>query len=164
MQKQNRRYFLGGLAGAVAMLGGCGFQLRQAPEFHFQKLWLGGTSEVLVFLRRELARVSSVKIVSNPAEAEVLLEIMSDVRRDFAVGQTPYGEVREIQMRSTLTFRLWAQGQDPLATEDELEQYREYSYSETQALAKGDEQDLLFRDMSQSMAQLLLWRLASMRP
>lgn len=166
MGKLQRRQFIGAVAGvSTLMLGGCGFRMRRAPEFHFDRLWLGGGSAVLPLLRRELTKnASHVVIVSDPNEAQVLLEIISDERREFAVGQTPYGEVREIQMRATLRFRLWLQGQDALTTEDELEQYREYSYSETQALAKDDEQTLLNNDMSKAMAELLLWRLSSMQP
>lgn len=167
MYKQHRRHLVMALlgAGVIPALGGCGFQLRQAPEFKFQKLWLGGSSEVLVYLRKELRQASDrVMIVPRPQDAEVLLQIVSDERKEVSVGQTPSGQVREIQMRATVVFRLWVQGQDPAVTETEIEQFREYSYSETQALAKDDEKDLLFADMSKVIAQQLLWRLTSIQP
>lgn len=164
--QQRRRRFLALMAATTAgsVLSGCGFQMRQAPEFEFERLWIGGNSEVLGYLRRELALMSSVTIVQNPLEAQVFLQIISDERRDYAVGQTPSGQVREIQMRAVVTFQLWVPGQDPQETQVELEQFREYSYSETQALAKEDEQQLLSRDMSRAIASQLLWRLASTRP
>lgn len=170
MSRMKRRHFLKVVThistlGVIVGLGGCGFHLRQKPVFHFQTLWLGGSSTVLNDLRRRLRELKiPVTIVSNPLDAQVLLQIVSDENFESVVGQTPTGEVREKQLRVRVIFRLWVQGQDPAETEEMIEQTRESSYSETLALAKSEEEALLYEDMHRSIAEQLLWRLAAMRP
>lgn len=170
MSMMKRRHFLKiassiSTLGAITGLSGCGFQLRQKPVFHFQTLWLGGSSPVLTHLRRRLRELRiPVVITNNPLEAQVLLQIVSDQISESVVGQTPTGEVREKQLRVRVVFRLWSQGQDPAETEEMIEQTRESSYSETLALAKSEEEALLYEDMRRSIAEQLLWRLAAMRP
>lgn len=164
--EQKRRFFLtmAVALGSLCVLGSCGFELRKAPEFHFKTLCVFGSSDALSYLYKALAQESDVELINEPADADVFLEIISDKRDDIAVVQTPTGLVREIQMRGTLLFRLWVRGEDPLGKTVELEENREYSYTETQALAKEEEQRLLNLDISKSFAMQLLWRLAALRP
>lgn len=164
MGQQRRSFLQAALAlGAVSVLGGCGFELRKAPEFHFKTLCITGRSDALAYLRQELHLWSDVVITSNPAEAEVFLDILSDKRDEIAVVQTASGGVREIEMRGRLVFRLWVRGKDPLMGEGELEERYEYSFSETQVLAKEEEQQLLNKDISKSFASQLLRRLTAVR-
>lgn len=165
MIKQQRRSFLLGILalGSASALSGCGFELRKTPTFNFDTLCIVGSSNALTYLRKDLAQWSDVHITNNVAEAEVFLEVVSDKRQEIAVVQTSAGQVREIEMRGRLVFRLWVRGQDPLTGEAELEERREYSFSETQALAKEDEQILLNKDISKAFAAQLLRRLAAVR-
>lgn len=164
--EQKRRFFLSAAMslGAISVLAGCGFELRKAPEFHFKTLCVLGSSDALAYLYRSLAEESDVQLTNDPAKADVFLEIISDKRNEIAVVETAEGLVREIQMRGSLVFRLWMRGENPLDKTVELEQNREYSYTETQALAKEEEQRLLNDDISKSFAMQLLWRLAALRP
>lgn len=167
---QKRRSFLKVATGYGALLfllsaGGCGFQLRDSPKFQFQKLWLGGSSRITGYIKRFLRDVGSdIVVVSDPKDAEVLLEIENEQTREVIVGQTPTGQVREKQLRMTVTFKMWVPGKDPEASRSVLEQFRESSYSETLALAKSEEEALLYDDMRNSIAQQLVWRLSALQP
>jgi len=166
---QRRRQFLKVVAGygsLVAVLGasGCGFKLREAPEFQFQKLWVGGALRITGHVHQYLRDLrSQVEVVSDPKSAQVLLSIDREESVEVVVGQTPTGQVREKQLRMTVTFRMWVQGKDSEETREVLEQFRESSYSETQALAKSEEEELLYEDMRKSIARQLVWRLSALQ-
>ena len=141
-----------------------GFKLREAPQFQFKKLWLSGSARINALLSRYLRDVGAdIVVVSSMVDAEVLLQIDNEELSEVIVGQTPVGLVREKQLRMKVAYRMWWQGKDPEATHQTLDQFRESSYSETLALAKGEEEMLLYDDMRKSIAEQLVWRLAGMQ-
>lgn len=166
---QERRFFLKGMTGLGVVVAiaatGCGFKLREAPKFHFQKLWLGGATQITDYVRKYLYEMKSdVEIVSNIEDAQAWLIVDSEIASEVIVGQTATGQVREKQLRMTVAFRMWMQGKESEAAQDVIEQFRESSYSETQALAKEEEESLLYADMRKSIAQQLVWRLSALQP
>ena len=71
-------------------------------------------------------------------------------------------EVRELQLRLRVRFRLYTPAGKELQA-DEIIQQRDLTYNETSALAKEGEAELLFRDMQNDIAQQLLRRLAAVK-
>ncbi|MGL4666537.1 MAG: LPS assembly lipoprotein LptE [Saezia sp.] len=165
-----RRYFLKTMAGygflaALSGMSGCGFELRQPPEFQFKKLWVGGNTRIAAYVTQYLRDVGGdVELVSSPNEAQALLSIDDEESIEVVVGQTPTGQVREKQLRLSVTFRMWTSGKDSEATPEVLDQFRESSYSETLALAKSEEEALLYEDMRKGIARQLVWRLTALQP
>ena len=72
------------------------------------------------------------------------------------------GEVRELQLRLRVRFRLATPGGKELQLA-EIVQQRDLTYNETNALAKEGEAELLFRDMQNDIAQQTLRRLAAVK-
>jgi LPS-assembly lipoprotein len=69
--------------------------------------------------------------------------------------------VREFQLRIRVKFRLRTlTGREVIAPTDIVQQ-RDFSYSETAALAKEAEEVMLYRDMQADIVQQLLRRLAA---
>lgn len=155
------------MAGALG-LSGCGFELRRAPEFAFASLFtrFAPGSPLGVEFNRSLAQASSVEVISDPAlldRAQAVLDVLSEQREKAVVGQGTVGQVREFQLRLRVRFRLRdGQGRE-LIGETELLQQREISFSESQALAKESEEQLLYRDMQKEMVVLLMQRLAAVK-
>jgi len=150
---------------AVSVLAGCGFQLRQAPQFAFQTIYIasGPNSSTVRDIRRGIATGSNVKVVNDPSAAQVVLDVVLDRREQVVVGLNATGEVREFQLRSRFQFRLrTAQGKE-LIPLTELLQQRDISYTESAALAKEDEQQLLYRDMQADIVLQLMQRLAAVK-
>ena len=79
------------------------------------------------------------------------------------VGLNASGQVRELQLRLRIKFRLRTQKGEELLEPTELLQTRDISYSETIALAKEAEEALLYRNMQTDLVQQLLRRLAAVR-
>lgn len=154
--------------GAVATLPGCGFALRQPPNFDFKTLYtnFSAGSSLGNQFKRSLASGSDVRIITNAAlinEAEVLLDVLTDQRQKVVVGVSASGQVREFQLRVLFKFRLRRRDGAVLIPETEIPQRRDLSYNETQALAKEAEEALLYRDMESDVVQQLLRRLATIR-
>jgi LPS-assembly lipoprotein len=126
----------------AAVLAGCGFRLRGVPEFAFSSLYIAAPTGSS--LARELQRTldgsgSQLKVLRNAADlptAQVVIDILSEQRDRVVVGQNASGQVREVQLRLRVKFRLRTQGSVELIPETEIQQQRDMTYSETQALSK----------------------------
>ena len=160
-----RRSFAGGVAALV--LAGCGFELRKAPDFAFKSIAIPGTSSgVGNELRRTIAGSGTVRALpptAPPAEAQVVLDILSELREKVVVGLNASGQVREFQLRTRLKFQLRTPQGKVLIPETELVQERDISFNESAVLAKEAEEGLLYRDMQGDLVQQLMRRLAAVK-
>jgi len=150
----------------VALLAACGFRLRGVPEVSFATLYVAapqGSS-----LARELVRTlqgsgSTLKVLRDPADlptAEAVLDLLSEQRERVVVGLNASGQVRELELRLRVRFKLRTPAGEELIPNTELLQQREISYNEAIALAKEAEEALLYRNMQTDIVQQLLRRLA----
>ncbi|MDB5749872.1 MAG: rlpB [Ramlibacter sp.] len=168
-----RRRVLLPLAAAV-LLAGCGFQLRQAPEFAFDAISIRAlpTSPIAAELRRRLAAESRVRVLTSPvapaasaaaAVPTVVLDVVQEQREKVVVGLSATGQVREFQLRTRLKFTLRTPQGRELIPETELLQQRDIGFNEAAVLAKESEEALLYRDMQADIVQQLMRRLAALK-
>jgi LPS-assembly lipoprotein len=150
------------LALAAVTLAGCGFELRRPRALNFHSIALTGfapRSALADELRRDLAL--SVRVLEVPAQAEVVLQALSDVREKGVVATTSAAEVREFQLRLKLRFRAHTPAGRELIAPVELALTRDLSYTESTALAKELEEAELYREMQSDLVAQVLRRLAS---
>jgi LPS-assembly lipoprotein len=148
----------------AAGLSGCGFQLRQAPRLKFTSIHLAGfapRSPLAEELTRQLAQ--QVQVLESPAKADVVLQALDDLRERSVVASTSAAQVRELQLRLKFNFRAHTPAGRELIPRVELLLSRDLSYSETQALAKEQEDADLFREMQADVVTQVFRRLASVR-
>lgn len=162
----SRRSLLAALG--AALLGGCGFALRQPPSMAFSTIHVAASpgSPMALDIRRGLAALGSLQVTADPAlqqQAQVILELVSEQREKVVVGVNSAGQVREFQLRVRLKFRLRTPATKELIAETELLQQREISFNETAVLAKEAEEGLLYRDMQADIVQQLLRRIAAVK-
>jgi LPS-assembly lipoprotein len=158
----DRRVFFATTLGLV--LGGCGFELRRAPELKFRTVQLVGftaRSPLADELRMNINASASTTVVEPPAAAEVLLEALSDSRDKGVVASTSAGQVRELQVRASLSFRLRTPAGKELIKPTLIALSRDMSYSESLALAKEQEEALLYRAMQTDIVSQVMRRLAA---
>lgn len=165
-------FTLGGLA-AVGGLAGCGFRLRgSGVTLAFQSIEFRGAGSVAVVQQlRDQLRASGVAVVepqpteqgTAPVVADVVLTVLQDQRERVVVGTAVAGQVRELQLRHSVRFHLRTLKGKDLIEEATIQQVRELSYSETQALAKEAEEALLFDDMRSGVVRQIMMRLAAVR-
>ena len=149
----------------LTALAGCGFQLRQAITLPIRSVALVGfapTSPLATALRLELER-AGVTLRDNPAHAEVVFNTLADAREKIVAASTAAGQVREVQLRVRLRFRVATPAGRVLLAADDLLLTRDLSYDESAALAKQQEEALLYRAMDDDIVAQVLRRLASIK-
>lgn len=148
----------------AAVLGGCGFTLRQPPRLAFASLALTGfepRSPLAAELRRRVA--GQVEVVDVPERAAVVLRALVDRRERSVVASTSAAQVRELQLRVLFDFRVHDAAGRELLPRAQLLIRRDMSYSETAALAKEQEEAEVFREMQADIVAQVLRRLATVR-
>lgn len=161
-----RRSFLAG--GAALLLVGCGFKLREAPDFAFDSIVIGAGSGSPLGneLRRSFAANGKVEVVVDPAKmlaAHVVLELLQEQREKVVVGLNASGQVREFQLRTRVKFKLRTPQGRELIPVTEILQQRDISFNEAAVLSKEAEENLLYRDMQSDIVQQLMRRLAALK-
>jgi LPS-assembly lipoprotein len=120
-----------------------------------------------VELRRNLLGTGRIDLWSDPKlmlKADAILDILSEDRQQVAVGVSATGQVRELQLRLRVRFRLRTPQGLELIEPVELFQQRDLSFSETAALSKEIEQGILYRDMQTDIVQQIMRRLGAVKP
>jgi LPS-assembly lipoprotein len=151
---------------SVGALAGCGFALRGVPEMHFKTMYLNGFkpySALAAEIRRNLAASTTTRVVDTPGQAEVIFDALEDARDKGVVVSTTAGQVREVQLRSRLVFKLRTPSGRELIPRSEIALYREMTYNERDALAKEQEEEALYRAMQSDIANQVLRRLAAVQ-
>ena len=154
------------LAAAWAGLGGCGFELRRAPELRFRSVQLIGfkaNSPLAEELRRSLDASRTTLVVDTAAQAQVVFEALADAREKSLVASTAAGLVREVQLRARLTFTLRTPLGKELIAPAEILLSRDMSYNEGAALAKEQEEAALYRAMQSDIVAQVMRRLAAVQ-
>ena len=93
----------------VAALSACGFELRRAPELRFRTIQLTGfkpRSPLADELRLNINASTTTLVVEALAQAQVVLEVVDDVREKAVVATNSVGQVTEFQLRERFSFRL----------------------------------------------------------
>lgn len=158
-----RRVVLLGLFALYA----CGFELRRAPELNFRTVQLAGFkpgAPIAEELRRGIASSNTTQVVESAAQAQVVLEALADVRDKSVAATTAAGQVRELQLRTRFAFRLRTPSGKELIPLTEIVLSRDMSYRESAALAKEQEEALLYRAMQSDIAAQVMRRLAAVPP
>jgi LPS-assembly lipoprotein len=164
MLRMQRR---GLLLASAALVAGCGFELRRAPELHFRSVQLTGfppRSPLADELRMSINASKTTLVVDSAAQAQVVFEAITDARERSVVASTATGQVRELQLRARLNFRLRTPAGKELIPATEILLSRDMSYSEMAALAKEQEEALLFRAMQSDIVAQVMRRLAAVQP
>jgi LPS-assembly lipoprotein len=161
---------MAGISAVVAstlLLPACGFQLRQAPNLPFNTMFAGFSegSSLGQELKRSL-EASGVRVISDNRQldtAQVILEVLQDLREKTVVGVNASGQVREFQLRIRFKFRLRGKDGNEIIPETELLLQRDISFNESGALAKEAEEALIYRSMQSDIVQQALRRLSSVK-
>ena len=164
-----KRVAMGSLAlASLSGLTACGFQLRQNADLAFKSLFLilPRQSALGTELRRNLMSRSDLLVLSEAkdmAAAEVVLEVVSELRERVVVGLNASGQVRELHLRLRVKFRLRTAQGKTLIPEVELQQQRDLSFLESAALSKEIEESMMYRDMQVDIVQQIMRRLAALK-
>ncbi len=158
-----RRLLLGA---GVLCFGGCGFELRRAPELGFRTIALTGfaaRSPLAEELRKTINESTDTRVVGRAEHPQAVLEVLEDRREKSVVASTAVGQVTEFQLRARLRFRLRGASGKLLIPATEILLSRDMSYTESAALGKAEEEEFLYRSMQSDIVSQVLRRLASVQ-
>jgi LPS-assembly lipoprotein len=141
----------------------CGFHLRGSADLAFTKLYMKGSSSISKDLVSAL-KTNGVTIVTQPEDAEVMLDLMSDgvEKRILSLGGT--GSVREFELFYRVKFRVRDASEELWGQEQLIEARRDFSYLDTELLAKSYEETQLYEDMRRDATRELMRRLVAQKP
>ncbi|SFM83376.1 LPS assembly lipoprotein LptE [Variovorax sp. OV329] len=159
----SRRAFLA--AGAALGLAGCGFKLRQAPDFAFQSIAMPTNTAYLAQLKRaiDVTGKLTVKPMTEWEQADVVFDVLSETRDQLVLSTNSAGQVRELQLFLRVRFKLRTPQGKEVIPPSEMLQSRDITYNETAALAKESETQLLYRDMINDVVQQTIRRLGALK-
>jgi LPS-assembly lipoprotein len=149
----------------LVILAGCGFQLRGQSPLPFDSAYVeAAEGSVLKPLLSQHLRLNGKRVLPNAAGAQVVIRIDKETRSKDILSLSGGGKVREYRLGYRLVLTAFdAAGRQILApTEHQLT--RDYSYDDTQVLAKEGEEAQLMRDMEQAMLRQVVRRLAFAKP
>lgn len=157
------RLFL--LALCAALVGACGFQLRDAaslpPEMGQTRLVIDDRYGQLSRNLQNLLERNGVQIVDGDA-ATAVLEVTANrvVTEVLTIGDS--ARVREYRITHTVEFRLTDAAGGELIGPQTLRQARELAFDEQAILANSREEEYLREDLAKTMARLMVARLESL--
>jgi len=150
------------------VLTACGFHMRGSTDHDklpFKSVFvvISDASPLGVELKRNLAAGANTTVVSDPKEAQAILEILTERKEKSILSMNIQGRVRELTVTYTVRFRLRDNKGKELLAPTTLSLHRTLTYSETHALASESEEALLYRDMQTDAVQQMMRRLAAIK-
>jgi len=157
----SRRFFL--LLLCCMALAACGFHLRGPRPLPFASIYLGMDpyADLTANLKRLIRTTGSTEVVSKPEDAEVILQVTRSDREKTILSLNAQGTVREYQLRQRFAFRLVNKEGREITPLNEIQITRDISFNDSQALAKEQEELLLYRDMETDLVEQLIRRLSA---
>ena len=148
------------------LLTACGFHLRGQAGMPFNTLYLDAANPGTPFiadLRRSL-EINNVKLVSTAEQADVVLNIVSEIPDKQILTLSGTGRVNEFQLSYRVSLRAYDLKLRDWIPAEEIALRRDYLYDDTKILAKEAEEALLYQSMRSDMVQQIVRRLSHAKP
>jgi LPS-assembly lipoprotein len=148
--------------GLAFMLVACGFHLRGDFHFAFKSMYVEtpGGSQILRIINRLNRGMKTTEIVNNPKNAEVILSISNERKKQKTLSYDNHGDAREYALYYRVTYSLRTVKGRELVAPTTITLRRTMTYDDSEDLAKEREKQMLYEDMQQDIAQQILRRLS----
>ena len=149
----------------IFFLNACGFHLRGQADLPFTTLYIlpAEGSAFTTELRRVIESGTQTRLVNRPEDAQATLHIVNESREKSILSLSSAGRVREFQLRYRISFRLFDKDRRDWIPASEILLKRDFTFNDTQLLAKETEEAMLFRDMQSDAVQQLVRRLRAVK-
>jgi len=155
-----------GLSLAVPMLAGCGFHLEGdhplPPSLAVVRIDAVDTQSDFYFALRRALMAAGTRIDGNGQDKSVpVIHVLDDATRNTILSVSTLNIPTEYELIYRVRFSVDAMGR-ALIDPEERTLVRDYSYSESQQLAKDREQRILGAALAQELAGVVMRRLSSL--
>ncbi len=114
-------------------------------------------------LRRNLV-ANKVSLASGAEQSDVVLNIVSEYTEKQVLSLGGDGRVNEYRLIYRVSLRAYNQQQQEWIPAEDMSLRRDFSYDDTQILAKEAEETLLYQSMRTDMVQQIVRRLSRAKP
>ena len=114
-------------------------------------------------LRRNLL-ANKIKLTASAEQAEIVLNISSEITDKQILTLGGSGRVNEFQLHFRVSLRAYDNKQQNWIPAEEMLLYRNMTYDDTKILAKEAEENLLYQSMRSDMVQQIVRRLSHAKP
>ena len=149
---------------STLMLSACGFELRGAADLAFKSIYIQGPNYTVSKDLRKALAINDVTIVNNAKDADLLLEFLSETYDRRILSLSGRGRVTEYELLYNLNFRIREAGSELWGPVQTIEGRRDFSYDDTQVLAKSYEEARLREDMQADAVREIMRRLTAQKP
>ena len=144
----------------ATILTACGFQLRGAADISFHEIYIqGATLTISKDLRANLA-INDITIVDSPEKAELMLELLSESSEKRILSLSSKGVVSEYELFYRVRFRVRDPSSETWEAVQTIEERRDYSFENSQLLAKEGEEFRLNKNMHADAVREIMRRLS----
>ena len=146
-----------------ASLLACGFHLRGAADVPFNSIYIQGSTLIISKALRKNLALNDVKVLETAENAELLLEMVGEESEKRILSLAGTGKVNEFELYYRVHYRSKLAGDALWSQVQTVEARRDYSYSDTELLAKQGEEKRLNEDMQNSVMNALVRRLSALK-
>ncbi|MDR2507773.1 MAG: LPS assembly lipoprotein LptE [Candidatus Accumulibacter sp.] len=146
-------------------LAGCGFQLRGAYTLPYESIYISGPdhSPIVASLKRSV-RMSGTRLADSAKDAQATLMPAGETRLPIILSLSSAGRVREKRLSFRYGYRVVDNVGRNLIVPGSIEINRDLTYSDSDALSKTQEEELLWQDMQKDVVEQLMRRLSAAKP
>ncbi len=145
-------------------LTACGFQMRRLTNLSFENLYIQGHKLTITKDLKKSLVVNGVTIVTDQQQADLMLELLNEASERKILSLSGGGKVREYELLYRVNFRLRDPSSELWGETQAVEARRDFSYDDSQLLAKQFEEARLFEDMKSDAVREIMRRLVVQKP
>ncbi len=150
------------------LLGACGFHLRGQGAFAlpFQTLYVQSANDYtpLIGELKRAIEANGVQLTNSQDQAQLTLHIVSEAQDRQILSLSGGGRVREYRLQYHVSLHAYDHKQQDWLAPEEITLRRDFSYDDTQILAKEQEETMLYQNMRGDAVQQILRRLNHAKP
>ncbi len=152
----------------VVLLSACGFHMRGSTAhdnlpFKTIHVVIPDSSAFGIELKRSLRASDETRLVSDPKQAQVILDILGEKKTKSILSINVQGRAREYSLIYELRFRVRDSKNKEVLVPTKIALTRTLIFSESHALARENEEEMLYRDMQTDLVQQMMRRLAALK-
>jgi LPS-assembly lipoprotein len=142
----------------------CGFKMRSAADLSFKTLYIQGPKLTIYKDLVKSLKINGVTVVDAPEKAELHLELMNEASQKEILSLSGGGLVREYELLYHVNFRLRDPSSELWGPVQAVEGRRDFSYDDSQLLAKQFEEARLNEDMRVDAVREIMRLLVVQKP
>jgi len=150
---------------AAVLLTGCGFHLRGQATMQFKTLYLDAANPGTAFIKelRSSIEANKVKLLDSPKQADVVLNIVSEMPDKQILTLDASGRVNEFELYYRVSLRGYDQEHNDLIPAEVIAMHVDFPYDANHVMAMGTQESMLYQSMRTDMVQRIVQRLSRIK-